>query len=505
MTISGNPEGTGTPVARVGGPPRKTRTLTRRLLVIVVVVLVVVASGVSYVVVKSRHQGNPGLLPSQVPIRHIVVLMMENHPFDNYYGVYCPFVGPHCPDAVNGIPPGTCVPYDPQNLSAGCVRPFPFTPSNYTAVDLPHGYNSTIRSIDQGAMNGFYSAENHSVETFGFYNGSMIPTYWDIAQEYALGDNFFSSALSYSLPNHWYSLAGQVPKNGVGVGGLSNVQQRHAYLDSANSTESVQDLLNATPSVSWKYYDWSLLSYQAAINIGPTGGGFHEGAAYNFWSPLAAKHESYTSFYDSHFVPRSTFFTDAASGNLPDVSWIIPNPLFSDHPPQNLTRGESYAASIVDAVERSPDWNTTALFVVWDDYGGFYDHVAPPSVDPLGLSFRVPLLVISPYTPPGLVVHQEGYLESLLHFVEWRFSLGCITTRDCNAPLPLAYFDFHMNPRPGMLFPTNASNAIYPLVTFSPATSWYPDSGPGCGNYCVDPAAWNSGPPPPNESETQID
>ena len=187
---------------------------------------------------------------------------------------------------------------------------------------------------------------------------------------------------------------------------------------------------------------------------------------------------------------------------------MIPGPRFSDHPSANLSAGESYVASVVDAVARSPEWYSTAIFVSWDDYGGFYDHVAPPSVDALGLSFRVPLLVISPYTPAGLIVHSLGYFESLLHFVEWRFGLGCLTARDCQAPLPLDYFNFQSPPRAPYLFPTDPGLASYPIVDPGATTltnASYATAGPGCSPYCIEPQRWDTGPPPPTLAADQLD
>jgi phospholipase C len=461
----------------------------------VVVVLLVVSIAVPIGLYELREKA-PGWGPQSIPIKHIVVLMMENHAFDSLFGTYCPSVGPNCPQAVNGIPSGTCVPKDPRNTSAGCVRPYSFTAANLSAPDMSHIYNATTESIDQGRMDGFYQAEDAGLEPFGNYNGSLVPIAWDLAQEYGLGDGFFSSALSYSLPNHWYLLAGQAPPVAINAG-FTKTTFRHTYLNEANNTRTVQDLLNATPAVTWRYYDWALPSYQVAINNYPS-----EASAYNNWNPLAARAESYTSWYVSHFVPRSDFFNDSAAGNLPDVSWVIPDIPYSDHPPANLTLGETFIANVVDAVEASPDWSSTALFLAWDDYGGFYDHVAPHSLDGLGLSVRVPLVVISPYTPAGLVVHSLGYFESLLHFIEWRFNLGCLTARDCNAPLPFAYFQFNATARAPVLFPTNATNATYPM---SPTQLALTPALDAAALGAIRTTTWNSGPPNPNLTETEVD
>ncbi|HXQ93922.1 MAG TPA: alkaline phosphatase family protein [Thermoplasmata archaeon] len=475
--------------------PRDRPRISRRALAILVAILLVVSISVPIGLYELRGK-RPVWGPGDIPIKHIVVLMMENHAFDSLFGTYCPSVGPNCPMAVNGIPYGTCVPRDVGNSSAGCVRPYSFTAANLTVPDMLHIYNATTGSIDHGRMDGFYQAENAGREPFGNYNGSLVPIAWDLAQRYALGDGFFSSALSYSLPNHWYLLAGQAPPVAINEG-FTITTFHHTYLNEANKTKTVQDLLNVSPMVSWKYYDWALPSYQVAINGIPSGE-----SAYNNWNPLAARAESYTSWYSSHFAPRSQFFNDSAAGALPDVSWVIPDIPYSDHPPANMTAGETFIANVVDAVEASPDWSSTALFLAWDDYGGFYDQVPPPTLDGLGLSVRVPLIVVSPYTPAGLVVHSLGYFESLLHFIEWRFNLGCITARDCNAPLPFAYFDFNGTARAPVMFPTNATNASYPMsaaqLALTPQTDW-------SALAAIPSTTWDSGPPNPNLTATEVD
>lgn len=434
------------------------RRWTRRnkIVVAIVIIAILVVSGIGYEVAFRPPPAVTGFAPQ---IQHVVFIFMENRPYDQYFAGYCLVISAYCNDTGNGIPAGT---REPQlNVTRGYVVPYNYTPENFTNPDQLHINNVTIASIDGGRMDGFYSAEKAGLNPFGHFNGSTIPVYWDLAQEYAVGDDFFSSALSYSLPNHWYSLAGQAPAAGFDVA-VQSTAEEHKYLNEANKTETIQDLLNAT-SVTWKYYDWALDPYQEAINQAVGGNGV--GSAYAFFNPLAARYESYDRYFVSHFSDRTNFFTDVTNGNLPQISWVIPRVSFSDHPPANVTAGEAFVASVVDSVEMSPYWPSTAIFLSWDDYGGFYDHVAPPRIDPLGLSFRVPFLVISPYTPAGTVIHTLGYFESTLSFMEHRWNLGCISLRDCNAPDLLNYFDFRMAPRPPIFFDPNWLNDSYPMTS----------------------------------------
>jgi len=446
---------------------------------LVAVVVILVALPVDYYVVSSAHAGSPAENANQVGfmnhIDHIVFVVLENHAYDNYFGAYCPVRSVACPERALGLPNDTCVPSDPADPFGSCIHPFSFSPANWTlTTPMLHSLASSREAWDNGSMDGFYPAEQSGLDPFGHYNGTTAPIYWDLAEEYALSDNFFSSILSYSLPNHWHIVAGQAPQEIVANGthgcatcpGELVVQRDHTYLNQANRTESIEDLLLHS-NVSWKYYDYTLGTYSQAIAITlneTTDRVTGNGRAYNLWNPQAAKAESYNASFVDHFALNTQFYTDARDGTLPSLSWVIPAAQDSDHPGFNSTVAQSWVASLVDAVENSPDWNTTALYITWDDYGGFYDHVDPPTFQGQQLGFRVPLLVISPYTQPGTVSNNFGFFESVLHLMEWRFDLGCITSLDCNAPLPIDGFDWGQAPRAPMMFPTNFSQAGYPFI-----------------------------------------
>ncbi|HTT25570.1 MAG TPA: alkaline phosphatase family protein, partial [Thermoplasmata archaeon] len=289
----------------------------------------------------------PAFGPSSTHLKHVVIIMMENHAFDNFFGTYCPVKGPYCKTPVRGEPAKLCVPINPARPSGPCVNPYSLGVAGMYTHDLTHDWNSTHKAINNGAMNGFYYAESSKDLPFGYFNGSTIPLEWDLAEEYGLGDNFFSSTTSYSLPNHWFLVAGQTPVNSENLSYPGNGHQtptyRHAYLNSSNTTRSVEDLLNASPSVSWRYYDWALPAYTTSIS-----GGWGNLGAYNYWNPLAGAAESYTPAHSKHFVNRTSFFADAAAGSLPDISWLIPGAAFSDHPQLgNLSTGEAFLSQAV--------------------------------------------------------------------------------------------------------------------------------------------------------------
>jgi phospholipase C len=428
--------------------------------------LVVAASFAVVVVLALPAYGlhvSPPLAPSaskmslfDAHIDHIVFLMQENHAYDNLYGVYCLNIGPYCPMAANGIPPNTCVPVNPAIPTIGCIPPYNFTDRQLNLpVDLPHNWNSSHLAWNHGAMNGFWIADGYN--SLGHYNSTEDVVEYDLAEQYGLGDDFFSGALTYSLSNHWY-LVSSAPPNDSFQNFIDNVPPsvQDQYLNQSNHTGSIESaLLNST--VSWKYYDFNLSTYQNATAH------VLNATAYAYWNPLAAKAQSYAPKLASHFALRSTFFSDAANGTLPSISWVIPRPTNSEHPPYNLTNGENWEASVVDALEASPEWNSTVLFISWDEYGGFYDHVDPPMVDANGDGFRVPLLAIGPWVRQGFVDHENLSFSSITHLMEERFHLGCMGPRDCNASLPLSMFDFNRaHPRPPIYFPPYGI-ASYPM------------------------------------------
>ena len=412
--------------------------------------------------------------PATNPINHIVVIMQENRSFDNYFGTY---------PGANGIPKGTCVPLSLDNPSVGCVKPFLST--DVISGDLPHGYQSSVIGYDNGKMDGFMVGENENPKTMTYYDNKTIPYYWDLAKNYVLADNFYSSVLSYSLPNHWYALAGQAPATSMFyfmhrppnndilnqqenastiAGGNPNAtanfgvnpnptstnlrdEVARVYLEESNLTKTVADLfMNDIHNITWKYYDHLIRAgnYKAAVS---------SGRAFEFWNPFSAKGTMYTAAYASHFVNRAQIFTDLKSGDFPQVSWVTPSFPISEHPPANITSGMNWVKDVINAIMSSPYWNSTAIILTWDDYGGFYDHVPPPQIDKFGLGFRMPTLIISPYAKPGYIDHTQYQFESMLKFIEWRFSLQPLTERDLHANNLLNAFDFSQKPLPPHVVP----------------------------------------------------
>jgi len=380
--------------------------------------------------------------PSQNPIQHVIVVMQENRTFDNYFWTY--------PGQI-GYTPNLCMPLDPAQPASGCLKPR-LASSAALSGDLPHSWTSSWASYNNGSMNGFLSAAKDNPAVMDYYDNKTLPNLWTYARDYVLADQFFASVKSYSQPNHWYMMAGTSPQVSLFQGQSQEKKACYdpatgqltmatcAYINQAQEVQTIADELTAR-GVSWKYYDFPIpRGATLAEAIKGTCGGCDP---WNYWNPLAAKNSSYTdSSYTQNIVAREQLFWDLGNGTLPQVSWVIPSSQISDHPPANITLGMWWITDIMNSVMQSRYWQNTAVFVLWDEYGGFFDTVVPPTVDANGLSFRVPALIISPYARAGYLDHTVYDFESTLKFIEWRFGLPPLNQRDSGANNLLNAFDF---------------------------------------------------------------
>ncbi len=429
---------------------------------------------------------------SNSPIKHIIIIFQENRAFDDYFGVY---------PGANGIPANTCMPLNPSNYSRGCVKPFLATSA--VQPDMAHTWGSSHEAVDNGLMNGFIPAEhnaNSGDNTMSYYNGSTIPLYWSMAEHYTLLDRMFSSVLSYSDPNHWYMISGQAPnaslmhgvcsKPGPGALAISEycdhvvTQIGNAYLAEANNITTLADILQQK-NISWTYYSGTKLetTYQLAQ---------YYGNAFNYWSPLMAQARTYNGTRPEHMKQTGQIFNDIQDGTLADISWLTPPVSVSDHPPANVTIGNWYVADVVDAVMQSKYWNSTAIIVTWDDYGGFYDNVPPPQVDANGLSIRVPGLVISPYARNGYIDNSTYCFESTMKLIEVLYNLTNLTARDSPTSIcgnMLNAFNFSHPPNRPYIFPLNSTQKqVVAMLLNNPSAAGLsaPDIGQQIANMTQD-------------------
>ncbi len=425
-------------------------------------------------------------------IKHVVIIMQENRSFDSYFGTF---------PGADGIPAGVCVP-DP--LNGGCVAPF-HDPSdlNYGG---PHGAGNAAADIDGGNMDGFVwqaesgsgctttnpncspcqqGAQSKCVDVMGYHDAREIPNYWTYAQDFVLQDHMFEPNSSWSLPAHLYEVsewsaqcrnpfkpsschgAMQNPTadwfSPTGINGPSDGILHYAWTD--------MTYLLHRYGVSWAYYVFKGSEPDCENDSSVSCAPVQQGAKTpGIWNPLPSFTDVQQDGQLGNIQSLSNFFTAAKNGTLPAVSWIDPNGTVSEHPPSLVSAGQTYVTGLINAIMQSPDWNSTAIFLSWDDWGGFYDHVVPPVVDQNGYGLRVPGIVISPYARRGYIDHQTLSHDAYNKFIEDDFLGGQRLdpatdgrpdprpdVREANPILgSLAKdFDFNQRPRPPLILPVH--------------------------------------------------
>ena len=459
----------------------------------------------SYVVSSGIHK-----------IKHVIVIEQENRSFDSYFGTY---------PGADGIPmdsgtPTVCVPIP----SGGCQKPY------HDVVDVngggPHGERNARLDVNNGAMDGFISQATNAKkgcglnvndpecsnsaepDVMGYHTAAEIPNYWTYANDFALDDHMFEPVKSWSLPDHLYLVSGWSAKcsNPAPSSCKNQIQgpytpaQMQQYVDQAIDTGTA-DITNAWTDITWLLYNqhvpWAYYVQtgdqpdcddDSAVTCPPVSQSY---LTPGIWNPLPTFEDVQKDHQLRNIQPLDNYFAAAKAGTLPDVMWITPSQADSEHPPASVHQGQAYVTAIINAAMKSPDWDSTAIFLQWDDWGGFYDHVVPPPVDQNGYGLRVPALVISPYAKQGYVDHQTLSSDAYLKFIEDDFLGGSrLNPKTDNRPDPRPDvredvkilgnmandFDFGQTPRAPVPLPTNPP-------TDSPSIpSYFSGAGPcdGC-------------------------
>jgi phospholipase C len=394
-------------------------------------------------------------------VNHIIWIMQENRTFDNYFGTF---------PGADGIPPSTCLSKLPG--SKECVAPF-HMPGLFPTCDLPHEWEHAHAAYDSGRMDAFVWVEG-TPYTMGYLDERDIPNYWKYAKRYTLCDALFSSQMGESLTNHLYMVSAQ---SGGMIGGAETVEEVEKIRDDPGgfSFEAIVNLLNKG-HISWKYY-LETMPPRADEKMPPDILWYllhPDPKQFSLWNPLPA----FKSVRDNpvswnNLVELKQYYEDLEKGTLPQVCWIIPAFDDSEHPPAPVAQGMWYVTKVINALMNSRYWNDSVIFLTWDDYGGFYDHVPPPEMDAMGLGPRVPALVISPFSKPSHVSHFVYDFTSILRFVERRFNLPNLTTRDKRADPMFDCFDFAQSPLPPLPIPVPRdlppARRVEPYCVFAPA------------------------------------
>ncbi len=379
-------------------------------------------------------------------IQHVVVILQENRSFDNLFQGY-----PGANTQSYGYDSsGNKIALKPIGLEGA----YDIDHQSWNYFEACNGTGSVPGTNCR--MNGFNLEDNgcgsNCVDPeYGYVPHSETKIYFDMAKQYVLADDMFTSHIDASFVSHQYSIAGRansavnLPGYPWGCdGGPSN------YVGTLNSDRSYG---NSEVACFGNSYASSYPTMGDSFDAAGLSWRFYASALYtdgDIWSAYQAiDHIRYGPDWTNNVIsPQSQFFTDLSNGSLASATWITPTCAHSDHAGCGSYLGPDWVASIVDAVGRSKFWDTTAIFVYWDEWGGWYDHVAPPYEDYDGLGFRVPLLVISPYAKKKYVSHVQYEHGSVLRFIEDQFNLPRLSASDSRANSPEAdCFDFNQKPR----------------------------------------------------------
>jgi phospholipase C len=386
---------------------------------------------------------------TRYPIKHVIVIMQENRSFDHYFGTF---------PGADGIPPDTCVPLDQRNPGLGCVKPF--HDQHDANAGGPHGPGSARADLGDGItttkMDGFLYEQTHASQNcapntpacsgvkdgvdrhdaVGYHTREEIPNYWAYAEHFVLQDRLFEGMRSWSWPSHleltseWVATCTDPSKTSTCT---TNPNGGKPTPDLKLPWSNLFQLLDVN-GVSWKYY----LGYGGEpdceddeMTCDPQ---LQSDGVPSIWNPspyfawVQAKGPTYLKYHN----PRvEQLLSDVRNGKLPKVSWVVPAEDYSEHPSAGVTRGMEYVTSMVNAVMQSHYWKDTAIFIAWDDWGGFYDHVTPPNVDRSntkgliqGYGLRVPGIMISAYAKAGTIDHQVMSFDAYATFIEDIFMNG---------------------------------------------------------------------------------
>jgi phospholipase C len=443
-----------------------------------IAIAMVAASGVLTGAAEARAP-HAGAAPGIHRIKHVVIIMQENRSFDNYFGTF---------PGADGLPRDSqgnftsCVP-DPN--SGGCDKPYHDT--LLTNAGGPHYQSSAQADIDGGKMDGFVKTVEANappsgvtgggeldtdalgciaslrnpgcVDVMGYHDEHEIPNYWTYAKDFVLQDHMFEPSMAWSLVSHLYMVSAWSARCTSGFDPFSCTPD-NTFPDSDLIPDTGNPLLRQLTGaalgilepgdaddlpnspvppdyawtdityllykygVSWKYYIEKGTEPDCASGAMTCAPVPQAVTTPEIWNPLPDFADVHQDHQLGNIQDSNRLFADARRGTLPQVAWVIPSGDDSEHPPANILAGQEHVTNVINAIMRGPDWKSTAIFLAWDDWGGFYDHVVPPVVDGQGYGLRVPGLVISPYARRGFIDHQTLSFDAYLKFIEDDFLGG---------------------------------------------------------------------------------
>jgi phospholipase C len=373
---------------------------------------------------------------AQLHLKHLVFIVQENRSFDHYFGT---FPGANGFSMRNGRP-SVCVP-DP--IAHACVHPY--HSSEQLQEGGPHAQRHSELDVNGGRMDGFvrtvvdsplYCADHRGAlrcrnylgpqgqpDVMSYHTAKEIPNYWRYAKTFVLQDRMFAPADSWTLPAHLFLVSAWAAR-------CSDAHDPMSCVSNLELVEQFQTMRSHEDVPIWAWTDITYLLWEQGVEWG-----YYVGDDTCFFDPCPDQGQRrtvsqqnplpwFTTIRETGQMDRiqdhARFYKAAANGTLPSVSWVMPYNGVGEHPASGapIWRGQAHVTHVVNALMKGPDWNETAVFLTWDDWGGFYDHVRPPRVDLNGYGIRVPGLLISPWARAGLIDSQTLSFDAYLKLIE---------------------------------------------------------------------------------------
>ncbi|OIR17896.1 phospholipase C 2 precursor [mine drainage metagenome] len=405
--------------------------------------------------------------PALTRINHIIVIYLENHSFDNLYGLFPGANGldqavyTHLQTDEAGKPYSTLPAIkDVRFPHALGNRPFPieqYVPANEKTDDLVHRFYQNQAQINGGRNDRFAGISDAAGLVMGYYDGSKLPL-WQYAKKYTLADNFYQAAFGGSFLNHFWLVCACTPSFPNASDNLRASLDAHGNLIKDGAVTPDGYAVNTLQPMTMPYRKSTLPAKRLPLQTLPTigdrlsekdiswawySGGWNDAINGHADKEFQYHHQPFGYFKNfaedtqgrlQHLKDESDFIADIKNGNLPAVSFYKPLGTLNEHPGYtDILSGEKHIAEIISHIENSKLWKDSLIIVTYDENGGFWDHVAPPVKDRWGPGLRVPTLIISPYAKRGFVDHTQYDTTSILKFIETRYKLNPLGTRDGDA------------------------------------------------------------------------
>jgi phospholipase C len=391
-------------------------------------------------------EASPGEDPVDIPIKHVVFIIKENRTFDNYFARY---------PGAEGTDTGKTSTGETVELSVA---------TDVLEPDLGHGFFDGVLAINGGRMNGYDLVTNgDNLSGYSSFTRKGLPNYWAYADNFVLSDHTFSSMYGPTFPAHLYTMAAQAGRvtgnkletnsEGGYCGDPGETVYRFTKLSREESRTVMRAEERADPDTIGNYWERVRACFDFEVlpdQLNRKGISWRYYADDGSWmnALLGIKHIYNSKYWGRNVIPEERLLGDIENERLRKVSWVVPGPGFNEHPGgPSVCMGENWTVEHINAIMRSKYWKNTAIFLTYDDFGGFYDHVPPPHYDVMGLGPRVPMQIISPWAKEGYVDKTVYEFSSVLKFMETVYGLECMTARDCQASNMLNAFDFEQEPR----------------------------------------------------------